>query len=680
MTTIEHRLNIDFETASTADLRRMGAYAYSRHPDTRVLCMAWAFDDEPVAVWRQGEPFPDRVLRWVLSGGRVDAWNASFEFHIWNNVLLRQIGQSAAVPAPVLSLSQLHDTMARAANYGLPLSLDQAASAARVNVTKDKEGHALMLRMCRPRKVHRDGTTTWWHLDEPERFDRLCTYCIGDVEAERAVGRALPEMTSAERNVWLMDQRINLRGVTIDLELVRRLEALAAAASLIGHDTVRQITQGVVNGVNSTSAMLQFLQANGYPHDNLRKGTVAERLDDPACRGREREVLEVRAEVAKTSAAKLRSMQSAIDPTTPDTAVSAPVKGMLQYYGAFRTGRWAGRLIQPQNMPRGELSPTEANCAVRLIKSAPIGSERQIAELHDAIEALFGPVMPVVSSLLRGCIIPSPGHALVVSDLAQIEARVLAWLAGQHNILAAFAAGEDVYVKAASGIFGVPEAEVTKAQRQIGKVAILALGYQGGVGAFQTMAANYGVTMADEEADRIKVAWRNDNGAIVQLWWDVDAAVRRVLSGAALMVDLGPHLRFGMVGTSLVIRLPSGRALFYRDAKLITDPDGGKEEISYMGLNQYTRKWERLRTYGGKLVENITQAVARDFMAHGMAEAERAGLSVVLTVHDEILTEAPVDQADAALVKLDDAMRTIPAWGIGIPLGSDGWVGERYRK
>lgn len=663
------RLNIDFETASTADLKRTGSYAYSVHPDTRVLCMAWAFDDDPVQIWREGDPFPQAVANHVAYGGRVDAWNASFEFNIWNHALLRQV--PALKP---LWLTQLHDTMARAANYGLPLSLDQAASAARVRVLKDKEGHSLMLRMCRPRKINPDGSLEWWHEQDPERFDRLCAYCQTDVEAERAIGNALPEMTDAERQVWIMDQNINQRGVTLDLDLVRRLQALAERAARQGNWRMARLTGGAVNSVNAAAALLAYLKdKTAYPHGDLTKASVSARLDDPDCMGHEREVLELRADVAKTSAAKLGAMLGAVPYVgdildgTLDTGV---VRGLLQYYGAFRTGRWAGRLIQPQNMPRGTISGGEILRATQIIKAAT-----DMDQCYDGVELLFGSVMGVVSSLLRACIIPRPGKLLSVADLAQIEARVLPWLAGQLDVLAAFAAGEDIYVKAAAGIYRVPETAVDKAMRQIGKVAILALGYQGGKGAFQAMAQGYGVVVGDAEAEKIKTAWRDANPKIVDFWWRLDAAARTVIQNPKQIVDVD-KLRFGMVGTSLVIRLPSGRPLFYRDAQIITDDDG-QTSISYMGLNQYTRKWERLRTYGGKLTENVTQAVARDVMAHGMLTAERAGLEVVLTVHDEILAEVHQNTPPDAL---ENAMKSVPSWAAGLPVGADGWIGDRYRK
>ena len=675
-------LSIDFETASTADLKRTGAHTYSEHPDTAVLCMAWAFDSDPVQVWRIGEQFPTTVLDHVQNMGEVRAWNAAFELAIWNNTLLRQIFVSVYNRAAfVLSISQVRDTMAQAAYYGLPLSLDMAGHAAGVRHTKDKAGHSLMLRMCRPRGTDpATGAFTWWHQDDPQKFDELCDYCAQDVEVERAVAATLPDLPPRELRVWQLDQRMNTHGVGVDYDFVDNMKALALHSAANVNAAVAFLTGGIVKTVTSTAALLAFLQAVGYPGDNLRKATVAERLDDPACWGLEKDLLELRADGAKTSAAKLDSMLSA---SVVRDGVGR-VRGMLQYYGAFRTGRWAGRLIQLQNMPRGELPKTMLALAIEAVaKGAP----------PEYIELLFGPGMKVVSSLLRSCIRAPKDKVLISADSMQIEARVLPWLAGEQKVLNVFRSGGDVYVQAAAGIFGrvfapghqFKKEDVPDSERQIGKVSILALGFGGGKGAFQTMAANYGIAVDDDEAEEIKIKWRNDNPKIVQFWWDLDAACRQVLSDpGAKPVVVGDHIKVGMWGPHMVVVLPSRRALFYRDAKLVpSERRQGQTEISYMGMNQYTRKWERIRTYGGKLAENVTQAVARDVMAEAMLELDdhhRDLVQLILTVHDELLGEADKANEAEALAKVTEIMAKTPAWAGDLPVGADGWSGDRYKK
>lgn len=676
-------VSIDFETCSAADLKRTGVHTYAEHPSTRVLCMAWAFNDEPVEVWRIGQPFPQRVLDHVVNMGEVRAWNAAFEITIWNKVLLNQI-MPGATPAwrdaNCLSVAQVRDTMAQAAYYGLPLSLDMAGAAAGVRFQKDKEGHSLMLRMCRPRSVDPvSGVATWWHETDPDKFDRLCEYCAGDVEVERAVARTLPDLPARELAVWQLDQRMNTFGVGVDYDFVDAMKGLALDAAADVNAQIERLTRGRVRTVTSTAALLGVLQELGYPHDNLRKGTVAERLEELEALGAdtlERDLLELRADGAKTSAAKLDAMLTA---STVRTGVGR-VRGMLQYYGAFRTGRWAGRLIQLQNMPRGTLGKGALPHAIQLVaRRTPL----------PVVELMFGSALAVVSSLLRSCIVAPPGRKLVVADFAQIEARVLPWLADEQAVLDVFRSGGDVYVQAAAPIFGrmfppghkFVKEDIPDDERQIGKVSVLALGFGGGKGAFQTMAAAYGVKVSDAEADQIKDKWRAANPNIVQLWWDLDAACRRAIrAGGGHVEQVGRFLKVGMWGPHLVIVLPSGRGLFYRDARL--EIEDGRESITYMGVNQYTRKWERIRTYGGKLAENVTQATARDVMAEAMLRLDREhrDLNLILTVHDELLGEADDDVADAKLAAMEAVMGEAPPWAQGLPVGSDGWVGQRYRK
>jgi DNA polymerase len=626
--------------------------------------MSYSFDNgQTVKSWREGQPFPSEVLDHVRVGGRVRAWNASFEYHIWNSTLLRQIGMHTGLSIFTLSLAQLEDTMAAAAYWGLPLSLDQAGPAAGLPFKKDADGHRLMMRMCRPRSVDPDGTVRWWHLEDPAKFDQLVAYCEQDVRVEAAIAQSIFPLPDQERNVWVLDQRINSRGVTLDMDLITKLKDLALKASDKAHAKISALTGGAVPKITNTKALQQYLSVwTPYPHDNLRKDVVAERLDDPECVGHERELLELRADNAKTSAAKLQAM---IDAAEQQADGSWLVRGMLQYYGASRTGRWAGRLIQMQNMPRGVIPKDQVPLAIAAIKAG--------ADI-DVIEALFGPAMGVVSSCLRGCIIARPNHALVVPDFSQIEARVLPWLSGQNDILEVFARGDDVYTYTAN--------RIGSDSRQLGKVLVLACGFGMSGAKFQATAATYGLILSLEQANSAVAQWRQSNDRTVQFWWACDAAAKRVIRTGG-HVDVG-FVRFGMVGKDMVIRLPSGRHLVYRDARLRDNPDRpGTEEITYMGINQYTRRWERLRTYGGKLVENITQAVARDVMANTMQEADRRNIDMVLTVHDELLAEVLINSTmgpKPTLTALLNIMSVPPKWAPGLPVAGAGWTGDRYRK
>lgn len=665
MPTHSPSLSLDFETASAVDLRKTGAHEYARHPSTRILCLSYGFEGEPVQRWRPGEPFPERLKDHVARMRPVHGWNVGFEYAIWNHVLCRSIAQGGeGWFFPPLSLSQLRDTMAAAAYWGLPLSLDMAGEAVGLppEFRKDKDGHKLMMQMNKPRKRYPDGRFAWWDKDEPERLDRLEAYCDQDVVVESAIAALIPPLPEDEQRVWEADQRMNERGIRIDRDLVNKLKALADYAGQHINEYLSTITGGAVPTVTSTGAMMAYLKSIGSPLEDLRKDTVSARLDDPDTPDHEREVLELRADGAKTSTAKLNAMLHASNS-------DGKARGALQYYGASRTGRWAGRLIQLQNMPRGTVKKIEAAIQMVLDGMSP-----------DLIEAFFGPALGVVSSALRGCIVPGHGRRLVVADFSQIEARVVAWLAGQDDILAVFASGQDVYVYTAK--------KIGSDNRQLGKVLVLACGFGMSAPKFQATAGTpaYRVYLSDKQAEDAVKAWRTANDKIVQFWWECDRAAKHVIQAfhngdANARVAVGPQgVTFAMWRGHMLVRLPSGRKLVYREARLEPDKEG-RIGITYMGVDQYTRKWTRIRTYGGKLVENITQAVARDLMKDAMIEAENVpDFEGQLLVHDELIGDAPADKAKAVLDQVLAIMRKAPAWAAGLPVNAEGWEGDRYKK
>jgi len=634
-------VSIDFETASKCDLRRTGVIPYARDPSTLVLCLAWKFDGEPVQSWRIGQSLPPaRLFQHVHDGKPVRAWNAEFEFWIWNEVFRY---------GPRLTREQLDDTMARAAYWGLPLKLEQAAEALNLATQKDAAGHRLMLQMCKPRP---DGT--WWHEQDPAKLDRLVAYCETDVDVEEAIAAKLPPMPARERSIWLLDKRINERGVSVDLELAAKLQAVTKQAQAQLAQRMHVVTKGTVTSPNQTSQVLAFAKAAGYPHDNLQKDTIRARLKelDPAP-SLERDILQVRREAARASTAKLSSLQKG--------AFNGQLYGLLQHYGASRTGRWAGRIFQPQNLPR----PTIKNVD-RAIEGVMAGLDA------DALELFFeDSALGVVASCLRGTLVASPGNLLVSADLAQIEARVIAWLGGQQDILDVFARGEDVYVYTA--------AKVGSTDRQLGKVLVLACGFGMGPNKFQDTAKTYGMSLTPLEAQGHVYAWRGENPAICDFWWNCDAAARDIASGDKGPIHVGP-VSFRRRGATMLIRLPSGRDLVYRGIGMEWDREQGRDAITYWGVNQYTRKWTRIRTYGGKLAENITQAIARDVMADAMLELDRQDVDTRLTVHDELIAEADQADADDTLQLMLDVLGMTPSWAPGLPVAAAGWAGPRYRK
>ena len=631
------KLHLDFETASTADLKKIGAAAYAAHPDTRIICMAWAFDDEPVTSWAQGMVIPQRIIEHVAAGGTVSGWSLQFEYHIWNSIFL----------IPRLMPGQLDDTQARAAYYGLPLALEDAGAVLNLPIQKDKAGHTLMLRMARPRAVN---PLRWWHVEDLNKFKDLLAYCRRDVEAERAIDKVLDPLPDTEREIWLEDFNANAGGIAVDLNLVKRLDRLAKDHAGIINTELSLITGRKVPTVNNTKSMLGFLRGVGTDLDDLQKETVK-----TALAGRlgplSRRVLELRQEAAKTSVAKLPAVWAA----APDGVL----RGLLAYYGASRTGRWAGRLVQPQNLPRGVLKEGEVNQALAVVEAGAT---------PDDLELLFGkPALDIVSTLIRSCLVARQGKRLVVADFSQIEARIIAWLAGQDDMLRVFEQDQDVYTHTA--------ARIGSSSRQLGKVLVLACGFGQGHVKFRETAKGYGLDLTLEQCQDAVTKWRAANSKIVQLWWDYERLAKSIASSGGALLSAGNvgKVVFTRRKSTMVINLPSGRELFYHGIDM---EDG---ELVYRGVHPTTKQWGPINTYGAKLAENITQAVARDVMCQTLLTKSNE-LDLLLTVHDELVCEADFDRAPACIDDLLAGMRTPPPWAADLPVAAAGWIGHRYKK
>jgi len=645
----ETLLHLDVETVAVLDLNKTGAYRYAQDKDTDCIMAFCAFGETgKVRGWLPSMPVPDEIIAHVQAGGKVAAWNAQFERLIWKYVLGPKHNW------PDIKPEQFVCTMAQAAYWGLPLSLDMASDALG-GPPKDKEGHSLMLRMSRPRKTNKDGTHEWWHLDDPQRYARLQDYCAQDVEAERGICYQIPPLPPEEVKVYQVDQRLNDRGVFLDQDLVTAMSRYADASKKKLDARMAQITDGEVTTCSQVGKLLDFVRKS-YPGVNsLDKANMAKALKSPHLTGAARRAVELRQIAAKSSTAKLTAMLNCV-------GEGSRVRGMLQYYGAFRTGRHAGRLIQPQNMPRGEIKDVD-----RAISWMLRGVDA------DMIELTFGPVMSVVSSCLRGCLAAPNNMSLTVVDFSQIEARVLAWEADQQDILNVFANGEGVYVYDAT--------QIGSDNRALGKVCRLGLGYGMGANKFVETALGYGLTLETEFAAEVVSGWRKANPYIVGFWYDCqEAAIKAIESKRNALrpkiYNVG-KVDYAMMGSNLVCRLPSGRYLVYREAQIEHD-EKNRPRVTYMGVNQYTRKWERQDTWGGKLVENITQAIARDLMIAALLRLDKAGYRILLTVHDELIVETDADIDHLKNIK--DIIRINPAWADGLPTDCEGWVGTRYRK
>lgn len=633
-------ISIDFETYSECDIKTAGGYNYAAHPSTEVICMAWAIDDEEPQLWVPDQPFPTRLYEALEAGAEVWAWNAAFERAVWEHKLKKQRGVQ-------IEPHQWNDTAALAATLALPRALGKCAEVLELSDQKDTRGRYLIQRLCKP---YRGERRTDQHL-----LDELYAYCKQDVVTERAIKNYILKykpMGEHERAVWLLDQDINWRGVGIDVPNVENaLDLIIATAERLNASVV-DMTDGALSGVGSRAQVMSWCRDQGYPLGGYDKNAILTALADPALPANVRDVLKVRQTLGKASTSKYLAMQNLAG--NDDRA-----RGVFSYHGA-QTGRWAGRGFQPQNLPRPAFDDAD-NCVTLFDQRDP-----------ELLEMLYGDPMVALSSTLRSMIVPAQGNRLMVVDFNAIEARVLAWLAGEQEPLDVFATGQCIYCHAATSIYGRKITKKDKEERQIGKVAVLALGYQGGVGAFQTMAAAYRVEIEDELADQIKVKWRKANKNIVRFWYDLEAAANNAVKHRGHAFDAGP-ITFKCHGDFLFAKLPSGRRLAYYQPRL------GNNGLEFWGTDsRLGGRWAKLDTYGGKLAENVTQAVSRDLLADAMLRVEAAGYPVVMHVHDEIVAEVPKDFG--SLAEFEQLICQMPDWATGLPMAVEGFECERYKK
>jgi DNA polymerase bacteriophage-type len=657
-------LSIDFETRSSVDLRRSGVYPYAADPSTDLWCMAFAFGDEDVELWVPHEhPYnyftepPQRIVEHIRNGGELRAWNAQFERVIWNRILAPRYG------FPVPELEQWHDTAAEAAAMALPRGLEDAANALGLSVQKDAVGRRLMLQMAKPRKPTKSDPSEWW--DDDDKRLRLYAYCQQDVRVERAVAAKLRRLGKMERAVYLLDQRINDRGVQLDMELIDAADILVRYAGKRANEFLRELTGGELTSVTKVADMTRWLQSEGVELEDVRKNTLRDLLAGDDVAGVAREVIELRTESAKSSTAKLAAMRAAAD--TDDRA-----RGLLLYHGAA-TGRWSGKLIQPQNFPR----PTVRNVE-QYIPYVLDGEYDMIAIEH--------PILNVLSSMLRSMLVATPGHRLVAADFSQIEARVVAWLAGQSSLVNLFASGGKVYETMAAAIYGLSVDQVGKdsTERQIGKNVILGCGFGMGWETFQTQVQEQtGIVLSDDDSKAAVYGYRDLYTHIPQLWHDLNHAAMSAVRNPGQTFTAGHNqmIQYLCTGDALWCVLPSRRPLCYIRPEIgeRETPWGEmREAVTFMTVNSFTRQWQRNAGYGGLWCENVVQAIARDIMALAMLRVEQAGYPVVMTVHDEVVADTPLGHG--SVEEFTQLVATLPQWANGLPVAAEGWEGARYRK
>lgn len=678
----------DLETFSRRDIKN-GPHQYAE--DCYVLLFGYAIDDEPAKVWdlTVTETMPED-LRAALADPAVNTvWHNGANFDV---PVLRK-AKNLHVDLP---FERVDDCMVKAYSHGLPGALGTLSEVydLPVDQAKDKDGRRLVLKFCKPNFQGKIAS----RKTDPEDWARFVNYCRLDVEAMRVIYKKLPSWNwgPRDRAQFVIDQRINNRGALMDVELAHAAIDLSERLRMENAEKTRKLTGGEVEAATQRDALLKYILSEyNVKLPDLTRSTIERRLADENIPEPVKELLRVRLASTKTSTAKYKKLIACVNS-------DGRMRGCLQFRGATRTGRYAGRLMQLQNLPRPTLPQYVIDAGVEAIKG---GWAEYLTEPGE-----------LMSSCLRSCIMATPGKHLVVADLSNIEGRMLAWLAGETWKIQAFrdfdaGRGPDLYKATYGRTFGIRPEDVTKHQRQIGKVMELALGYQGGVGAFLTFAAAYSINL-DELAkhvlenisysywgqaegsyewykekklthglkrdtfiacEAVKLAWRDAHPAIQKFWADVDKAAVSALKGVPAKAG---KIWFSKNGSWLRMKLPSGRFICYPGARL-EDGGVGTGTFSYMGINQYSRKWERLKAYAGRAVENATQAAAADILIGAMDSIEKAGFEIVFSVHDEFITEADLSKDNTELEKL---MSTPPSWAPDLPLAAAGFTSLRYKK
>lgn len=647
----------DFETYSECNLKTHGAWVYGEHPSTEPICFMYTFEnnEDEVRDWlpcpieteaRQWSMPSDLFVALYVDGATFSAWNDFFEFCIWNLCL----------GWPLIPLEQQEDSMALAAAHALPLGLEKCALALGASHQKNKRGAQLIHMLCKPVRGKRNM--------DPGLYQEMYGYCRQDVRVEAAIRKRLRPLIPSEREIWKMDRQVNVRGVKIDTDLAVAALDLSNAATIKLDAKFNKVSGGKVSSARKRGKVLELVQGEGVEIADLKKTTIKAMLEDELLPDRVREMLELRLESSKASIAKYNK---AYDVAAKD----GRAHGLLQYHGAT-TGRWAGRMLQPQNFPRPAFKDLDA-CI-----------EWILARDIEMVGAFWGSPMGAMSSCLRGLITASPGKRLLAADYSAIEARMLAWMAGQDDILEVFRSHGKIYEYTAQQIYGIPWQEIgnDSMERLIGKVANLALGYQGAVGAFSSMAAVYGVVVKEALVKKIVKDWREANHHIVDFWYDLEKqAIDAVKYPGSWFRNKTNKLAFacGRNREFLYLRLPSGRLLAYYQPKVEMVNKFGKlrEQVSHMGFDR-KRRWCRINRYGGSWTENADQAASRDLIAPGMKRLQDSGYDVLLTVHDEVIGEADVGYG--SLQNFKDIMCQADPWADGLPIAASGFESFRYKK
>lgn len=672
-----------------AELKAVGAFNYSMHPSTRPTCLSFKFNDATTTYLLK---FETVYKQWALLPQKVkDLWNfalendylfsghnAFFEICIYKNILVNRLGW------PDIPFRRFRCTAAKAAACALPRKLAGAGEAMDLYVQKDPAGYSAMMATCKPTKNYkkwlkittqtRNPTKKQLEFLEknpnppmflepdasPEVFETLYHYCKVDVLAEECLDEAVPDLTPEELEIWFFNLKLNWRGIQVDVPVIKKVLSIIETDDKKGREELDALTMGLVSSPGARQSILDFLALEDIILPNLQAKTVDEFLSSGQVTGDMQRLLEIRKALSKTSTKKYQAFLNR-------SGHDGRIRDILMYHGAS-TGRDTGTGVQPHNFPRGSIKDTYA--AIQDI----IECDKEM------LRVLWGESLSILfSSVLRGMIIPSNGHELYVADFSKIEVAVLWWLAGNEAGLEILRSGLDPYIVMAAFTFGKRYEDVTEDERQLGKAQVLGCGFQMGWARFQEAAREqYRLTLTEDQSRMAVNAYREKNETVVELWAKYQMAAMKAIEDNEI-VEIN-HCTFFVKNDFLWVKLPSGRPLAYRKPEVIWVETewGARKQLQYWAVNSKTKKWNTEKSYGGKLTENIVQAVARDLMMPGMLRLEKAGYRGLLMVHDEAITEAPIGQG--SVEEFTRILTETPSWGQGLPIEAKGWKGPRYRK
>ncbi len=637
-------IHIDFETRSACDLLRAGIYNYAVHPTTTIICMGWAIGDGAIDLWVPGAPLPGLLFEALVAGELIAAWNAQFERLIWNSVLVHH-------GFPALSIERFYCVAALSRTRGFPGKLENAARFAGSPYRKDMEGHHLMLKLCKPRRIEEDGSIVWW--DYAPDYERLGEYCKQDVAVERAMFESFVPFTSEELSNYHLSERINDRGMPVDLELARAATAGAEGEGLSAVEVLTSLTSGRVTAHTQVARILDWIEGEWKRLPNLAKPTVWDSLQEPDIPYHVSQVLEIRLENAKAAVLKFSTML--------DCNIDGVVRGLFMFHGAGQTGRFTAHGVQIHNLP--------TDSAVGAI---PILKRRGVSGLK-----ILGNPVQLLSQMVRPAFLAAPGHTLLIGDFAQIEARITAWLAGEDKLLRIFWEGGDPYCAFGSMAY---KRAITKAdinERKASKACVLGLGFGGGEGALNRSLKKDNIILPADEITHLINTYRETYSRIRAYWYRLRDAVLLAMYSRGTIIDAG-LISYLFDGEHLWCRLPSGRLMCYPFAKIVNDEWG--DSVEYQRGNRSPKngatEWPTVRLWHGMLMENLAQAIAFDLLMEALVRLKT--WSVRMHVHDEIVVEVKTELAEKLLPKFTQIMSEVPPWAEGLPIATEGIISERY--